>query len=195
MRSGPVAIIAALALAVAGCATAYGRGVAALDQERYEDATRHFEDAIARDPERLDARIGLGIAQFRLGAADRAADILQPVVHDDPDAVDARLYLALSLIRLHRDGAARAELTALRQLPMPARTCAQIDRVLGLLGSDLADPVREFVVAALEDELVWAAEVHEARRVPRAYLEPTWVIWWDHHWLDPVRCPPTRPAR
>lgn len=48
------------------------------------------------------------------------------------------------------------------------------------------------MVAALENELVWAAEVRDARRAPRAYLEPTWVIWWDRHWLDPVRCPPLR---
>jgi Tfp pilus assembly protein PilF len=187
--------MAALALALGGCASAYGRGVAALQQEQYEQATRHFEDVIARDPDRLDARLGLAIAQYRSGASQRASDILRSVVHEDPGAVDARLYLGLSLMRLHEDDAARAELAALRELPLAARTCAQVDRVLGLLASDLGDPVRDFVVAALENELVWAAEVRQARRGPRASVEPTWMIRGDPHWLDPVRCPQTPPAR
>jgi len=43
----------------------------------------------------------------------------------------------------------------------------------------LADEVRAFVAASLEDELEWEREVREARQAPRAYMQPTWFFFWD----------------
>jgi len=34
-------------------------------------------------------------------------------------------------------------------------------------------------------DLEWAAEVHDARTAPRAWLEPTWVIYSDSHAVFP----------
>ena len=41
--------------ALAGCATPYIQAQTALRQGRYDEATAHFEDVLARDPGRLDA--------------------------------------------------------------------------------------------------------------------------------------------
>ena len=168
------------AMALGGCATAYGRGEAALRQGRYEDAKRHFEAVLEGDATRTDARLGLGVALYKAGMFARAPETLGGVVSTVPQSADARLYLALSALRRHDDEAARRELTALRDLGPHPRFTAQLDRALPLIGSDLPEPVREFVATALEDELEWMWAVHEAQRTSRAFVGPAWIIEWDH---------------
>jgi hypothetical protein len=74
-----------------------------------------------------------------------------------------------------------AGLRAARQLGLPTRTVAEIDQALPLLAAGVPDAVRVFVATSLEGDLEWAAEVHDARTAPRAWLEPTWSIYSDSH--------------
>ncbi|MEK7714102.1 MAG: hypothetical protein AAB387_01475, partial [candidate division NC10 bacterium] len=65
-------------------------------------------------------------------------------------------------------------------LKLHERVAAQLDRALRVLRlAGLADEVRVFVAASLEDELEWEREVREARQAPRAYMQPTWFFFWD----------------
>lgn len=175
-----MAVLALMALALTGCATAFARGEAALHAGRPDEAARYFGDALAADPRRLDARIGLGIARFRMRAWGVAIAVLDDVVAEQPRRADARLYLGLAHL-MHGDVAeAREELVALRGLPIHGRIAAQLDRALPLLVSGLDPTVRDLVAAGLDDAYEWATEVDTARRTARAPLEPTWTILWDH---------------
>jgi Flp pilus assembly protein TadD len=167
------------AVLLAGCATAVGRGETALHAGRPEEAARQFALALAADPARVDAQLGLGIARFRLGAWDGAVTVLQAVVEAAPRSPEAHLYLGLAQLMRGDVAAARTELGALRQLPLHPRIAAQLDRVLPLLDGDLALPVRELVAAGLDDAYEWAIEVDAARRLARAPLEPAWRTYWN----------------
>jgi tetratricopeptide (TPR) repeat protein len=172
--------LAMMALALTGCATAFGRGEAALHAGRPDEAARYFGEALAADPGRLDARVGLGIARFRTRAWDAAIAALDDVVAEAPRRADARLYLGLARL-MHGDvAAAREQLVALRGLPIHARIAAQLDRMLPLLVPGLDATVRDLVAADLDDAYQWATELDRARRTARAPLEPAWTIFWDH---------------
>ena len=168
-------------LALAGCATAYTQGQADLRGGRPAEARRHFEAALANRPERLDALAGLAVAEYKLGAFDRALPLFERVATRMPKSGQAHLYLALACLQTRDLGRAAALMTEARQLGLPSRTVAEIDRALPLLEPGLPDAVRAFVAASLEGDLEWAAEVHDARTAPRAWLEPTWVIYSDSH--------------
>jgi tetratricopeptide (TPR) repeat protein len=177
----PWLALAAGMLALAGCATAYTQGQADLRGGRPAEARRHFEAALASRPERLDALAGLAVAEYKLGAFDRALPLFERVAREMPRSGDAHLYLALTYLQTRDLARATAAMTEARQLGLPARTAAQIDRALPLLEPGLPEAVRAFVAASLEGDLEWAAEVHDARTAPRAWLEPTWVIHSDSH--------------
>ncbi|HEU4368701.1 MAG TPA: tetratricopeptide repeat protein [Methylomirabilota bacterium] len=168
-------------LALAGCATAYMQGQAELRGGRPAEARRHFEEALASRPDRLDALAGLGVAEYKLGAFERALSLFERVVSGMPKSSQARLYLALAHLQTRNLGRAAALMAEARQLGLPSRTAAEIDRALPLLQPGIPDAVRTFVAASLEGDLEWAAEVHDARTAPRAWLEPTWVIYSDSH--------------
>ncbi len=172
-------------LSVEGCATAYLQGQADLRGGRPAEARRHFQDALSSRPERLDALAGLAVAEYKLGAFDRALPLFVRVVTRMPTSGEAHLYLALThLQRGELERAARFMAEA-RQLRLPSRTAAQIDRAVPLLESGLPDAARAFVAASLEGDLEWAAEVYDARTVPRARFEPTWVLHSDSHAVFP----------
>jgi Flp pilus assembly protein TadD len=172
-------LAAIVAVALGGCTTAVGQGDTALHAGRPADAARHFGEALAAEPERLDALMGLGIARFRLGAWGSARAALEDVLAKAPRRAEARLYLGLIHLMEGDVAAGREQLTALRGLPIHRRIAAQLDRVLPLLVAGLDPTVRDLVVAQLDDAYEWATEVERAR-ASRAPLEPTWTIYWDH---------------
>lgn len=176
----------ALAALLAGCATPYVRGRAALAGGRYDEAAGHFQEILAADPGRTDALTGLGVALYKQGALDPAVDALRRAVAAAPRSCEARLYLGLAHLRRGEDRLAEAELAALRVQELHERIAAQLDRALRVLRlAGLADDVRAFVAAALEDELEWEREVREARQSPRAFMQPTWSLFWDRRELYP----------
>jgi len=72
-------VLAVAALAV-GCASAVTEGQLALRQGRYVEAERFFNEALAKDPGRTDALVGLGIAQYKAGQVDQAIESLEKAV-------------------------------------------------------------------------------------------------------------------
>ena len=66
-------LLAVVALA-AGCVSAVTQGQMALRQGRYVEAEGFFNEALAKDPGRTDALVGLGIAQYKEGQTDQAID-------------------------------------------------------------------------------------------------------------------------
>ena len=174
---------------LAGCATPYAHGRVALGHERYDEAAGHFSEALASDPARLDARAGLGVARYKLGALDEAADALRQVIAQAPKHAGARLYLGLTYLLKGENGPAAEQLTALRDLRPHPRIAAQIDRALEVIRSgQLSDQLRHFVAASLEDEVQWQREVREAERAQRLYAEPPWPYWYPY-WRYPYRYP------
>ena len=182
-RSARLAPLLAL-LALAGCATPYAQGRAALRQERYDEAVSHFSEALAHDPGRLDVRAGLGVARYKLGAFDEAEAALGQVLAQAPKHAEARFYLALAYLGKGQNSAADEQLTALLALEPHPRIAAQIDRALKVIrAGPLSDEVKRFVAASLEDEVQWEREVREAERPRPVYVEPAGIIYyWPPYW-------------
>jgi tetratricopeptide (TPR) repeat protein len=178
-------LAAGVVLSVEGCAAAYLQGQADLRGGRPAEARRHFQDALASHPERVEGLAGLAVAEYKLGAFDRALPLLERVVTRMPTSGEAHLYLALT--HLQRGDLERATrfMTEARQLRLPSRTAAQIDRAVPMLQPGLSDAARTFIALSLEGDLDWAAEVYDARTAPRARFEPTWVIHSDSHAVFP----------
>jgi tetratricopeptide (TPR) repeat protein len=174
-------------LLAAGCATTTGAGRTALREGRPADAVTQFEKALAEDPGRLDALIGLGISKYRLGVYDEAVPVLENAVKRAPDQPAARLYLALSYLRKKDDARAQEQLAALRALPVDPRFVAQVDQTIELLKSGPpSDAVRTYILASLD--YVWesARELAETRRA----LGHAQAMW-DPFWYRPtyvIRC-------
>jgi tetratricopeptide (TPR) repeat protein len=180
---------------LSGCATAYVRGRNALAEGRYDEAASHFQESLARTPERLEALAGLGISRYKLGALDEAADALGRALAQAPGHPAARLYSAL--IALQRDDrkAAIEHLEVYRGVAPDASAAAQIDRALAMLRrGPLPDEVRQFVAASLESDADRAREVRELRLALQDYVMRAY--WYAPYWYDPVTMGPWgRPSR
>ena len=85
---------------VTGCTTPYGQGRSALRQGNYDEAARYFEQALAQDPNRVDALAGLGIARYKEGLLDEAVNTLSGAVIRGPHHETAQLYLGLAYLSL-----------------------------------------------------------------------------------------------
>lgn len=178
MGRGAVALgILLLLSTLAGCATPYVQGQTALRQGRYDEAAGHFEEVLARNPDRLDALAGLGLSRYKSAAFDEAVDALRKVVARDPKHTEARLYLGLSYLQKGEDGSAEEQLNAVLDLKPAPRLAAQIDRALRVIRLDpLSDRMRAFLAASLEDEVEWEREVREARLAQRANAQPARLL-------------------
>lgn len=178
-----------LILVLAGCATGQTTaGAAALRQGRPAEAAEHFKEALADDPARLDAKIGLGISSYRLGAYDEAIVALGDAATQAPGQPAARLYLALSHLQKREDAATQEQLTALRALPLEPRLAAQVDQTLTLLrAGDVTDPVRTYIAASLDYGFEWAHELAETRLALRSAQ-----LAWDPFWSRPYVLYPCR---
>jgi Tfp pilus assembly protein PilF len=156
-------LLAVIALA-SGCVTPYGEGQRALSQGRYSLAATYFSQALAEEPGRSDALLGLGMAQYKQGQFPDAADTLSRAVAERPNDPTSHLYLGLSY--LQQGDAARAEeqLTALRTLKIDPRMGQQIERALDVIRAEpLSEPIRAFVAGSLETEAELSREAEQAR--------------------------------
>ena len=174
-----------LCVVLAGCATAQRRGEQALYTGRYDDAIHLFQSILAEHPDRLDARLGLGIALYKAGALADAAVTLDDVLARAPSEGAALLYRGLAAIQQREDAVAVDRLTRFRDLARIPRFDAQLAPALRILGGTeppSAD-TREFMATSLEETVRNARELQEARlAVQRAYLSA----------FPPAHCSPTR---
>jgi tetratricopeptide (TPR) repeat protein len=155
-------LLATLAL-LAGCATSTRQGHAALGGGRYDEAARHFEDAVADEqPARPVDLIGLGIARYKLGELDEAQRALTEAATQAPQAPTPQLYLALIAIRRADDAGADAHLARYLAIGAPARLAGQLERTRQALRNPVTPPMRDFMAASLEDAYQWAGEVAAA---------------------------------
>ena len=150
-------LLAVLALAT-GCASAVTQGELALRQGRYVEAEGFFNEALAKDPGRTEALIGLGIAQYKEGRTDQAIESLEKAVQVRPNEPSVRLYLALAYLK-------RGETEkALRALKIDPRVGDQVQQALDLIKQgSLTDSVRNFIVGSLETQAELSRDVHDAR--------------------------------
>jgi tetratricopeptide (TPR) repeat protein len=170
---------------LAGCATAQRRGEQALYEGRYDEAIQLFQATLAEHPDRLDARLGLGIALYKAGALPDAALTLDEVLARAPAEGPALLYRGLIAIQQQDDKAAADYLTRFRDIAHIPRFDVHLTQALRILGG--AEPIgaatREFMATSLEDAVRSAREVEQARlAAQRAYLSA----------FPPVRCAATR---
>jgi Flp pilus assembly protein TadD len=153
--------LAAVAL-VAGCATPNLQGRAALSGGRYDEAARHFEEALAESPGRPASLTGLGIARYKLGALEEAQRALDEAAAQEPGHPTPQLYLALIALRRGDDAAADRHLARYLEIGAPARLAAQLDRTRKALQGLPTPALREYMAASLEDAYQWAGEVTSA---------------------------------
>lgn len=189
MRTVFTALALLLGLSVlAGCATTFGKGVAAAREGRYADASHAFERVLTEDPDRFDALVNLGIARYKLGAFDEAIAALARAQARAPRDATPRLYLGLSHLQKGEVGPADEHLTAFGGLAADRRVAAQAERALRLLRGDPLDAeTRAFVAASLDDQADLLREVSEAQRALAAadarawaYAPPLYAFWWGH---------------
>jgi tetratricopeptide (TPR) repeat protein len=173
----------------AGCATGKAAaGSAALREGRPAEAAERFREALAEDPERVDAKIGLGISRYRLAAYDEAIAVLTDAAAQAPGHPAPRLYLALSHLAKTEDAKAIEALTALRALPLEPRFAAQVDQTLTLLrGGGITNAIRTYVAASLDYAYDWSRELVETRQALRS-AELAWdPFWYRPYYVVPVR--------
>jgi tetratricopeptide (TPR) repeat protein len=187
MSRSALGLVLVLVLA-GGCATTpTAAGRAALREGRPAEAVEQFEKALAENPGRLEALVGLGISRYRLGAYDEAIAALTEALTRAPDNAAARLYLALSHLRKREDAKAQEHLKALRALPLEPRFIAQIDETLNLVrAGPVTDPMRTYIVASLDYASDWSRELAETRQALRNAQ-----LTWDPFWPRPtyiIRC-------
>jgi tetratricopeptide (TPR) repeat protein len=146
-----------------GCVTPYREGQSALQKGRFVEAEGYFSQALATDPGRTDALVGLGIAQYKQGEIDQASDTLQKALLTRPNEPSVRLYLGLAYLRNQDTLQAEQQLTALRSLNIDPRVAQQIDRALEVIRQGpLSDPVRDFLVGSLETQAQLSREAQDA---------------------------------
>lgn len=172
-RAGLLIAVLAAACAVGACASSAARGHTALRQGDFASAAWDFEDALAEQPDRVDALIGLGIARYKLGALAGARDALEGAIARAPGDPHARLYLGLTELQDGNIARAIEHLRAFRGERLDPRVAALIDRSVPLLESAQATAdVRLLIAATLEDEISLARELQQARLTPPPFAGP-----------------------
>jgi Flp pilus assembly protein TadD len=174
-------VLATLSL-LAGCATPTLQGRAALTSGRYDEAARHFEEALSEEPGRVNDLVGLGVARYKLDALDDAQRAFTEALAQRPDVPAPHLYLALIAIRRGDDAAADEHLGRYLGLGAPPRLAAQLDRTRRLLRAPVSPEARAYVAASLEDGYQWSGEVAGALQAARE-AELRWIASERVYWL------------
>jgi tetratricopeptide (TPR) repeat protein len=78
------------------------RGSLLLGQERYTEAARDLERALAKQDDLRDARLNLASAYLNQGLDERAIGIYQQILLKHPDDIDARYSLGVALQKIER---------------------------------------------------------------------------------------------
>jgi tetratricopeptide (TPR) repeat protein len=171
-------------VALAGCATTQtAAGSSALREGRPAEAAERFKEALAEDPNRVDAKIGLGISSYRLAAYDDAIATLTDAPKQAPAQPAVHLYLSLSHLRKRDDAKTIEELTALRALALEPRLAAQVDQTLALLrAGGVTDAIRTYVAASLDYAFDWTREVAETRLALR-HAQLAWDPFWSRPYV------------
>jgi Flp pilus assembly protein TadD len=148
-----------LALAVlAGCSRTLGRAETALYAGRYDEAAGRFQEALAEKPDSVEALVGLGIAQYRLGTLDEAERTFVEAARRAPELPVPQLYLGL--IALLRAQDAAAEILGRYAGVAAPRVALTVDRGLRALASGpVTGEMRRFVAASIEDQAAAAGEL------------------------------------
>jgi tetratricopeptide (TPR) repeat protein len=167
MRSMLVLPSLVVCAVLAACATPTIEGRAALGRGSYDEAARHFEEALAREPGRVTDLVGLGIARYKLDALDDAQRAFDEALAQAPDLPPVHLYPALIAIRRGDAAAADAHLARYLALGPPPRLAAQLDRTRRALAEAVTPQMRAYVAASLEDAYQWAGEVTDALQAAR----------------------------
>jgi len=178
MRSAspwPALVAAALVVVtMAGCATPFSRGLVAARQGRYAEASVLYEEALARNPDRLDAIVQLGIVRYKLGALDGAIELLERARTRAPAEPSVRLFLALAYLRKNELPAADEQLTTFVGLKPDRRLAAQAERTIAMIRSGrLPEETRAFAAASLES----AADLADEVDAWRALESERWYFW------------------
>lgn len=169
-----LAVAALVMVALAGCATPYSQALVAARQGRYVDASVLYEEALARDPDRLDAIVQLGIVRYKLGALDGAIELLERARPRAPAEPTVRLFLALAYLRKNNLASADEHLTTFVALNPDRRVSALAERTLAMIRSEpLSEQTRAFAAASLENALELAQEVDAWR----AFESDRWYFW------------------
>lgn len=167
-------------LTLGGCATTYSQGVTAARQGRYAEAAVLYEQALAKDPDRLDALIQLGIARYKLGDLDGALDVLERARPRAPGDPAVRLFLGIAYLRKNDLTRADEHLSAFIDLKPDRRLAAQAERTITLIRSEsLSEQARTFAAASLETEAELAQEAIDAWR---ALQNERWYYGYPYPW-------------
>jgi tetratricopeptide (TPR) repeat protein len=170
----PALAAAALFVALAGCATPYSQGLVAAGQGRYAEASVLYEEALARNPDRLDAIVQLGIVRYKLGALDGAIELLERARTRAPAEPSVRLFLALAYLRKNELPSAAEQLTTFVGLKPDRRLAAQAERTIAMIRSGpLPEETRAFAAASLEN----AADLTDEVEAWRALQSERWYFW------------------
>lgn len=161
------------AILLVGCATPYGKARTAQGQGRYDEAATHFEEVLAKTPDRLKALVGLGVSRYKLGAYDEAVRILSRAVMQAPTSRTAELYLGLGHLQKGEDALAEAHLRRFIKLKPDMRLQQEVERVLTLIRmTPLSSELRAFVAESLDNSAEWARKVSGDRPLPT--IATTW---------------------
>jgi Tfp pilus assembly protein PilF len=143
-------------------------GVASMNQQKFEIALKHFQDAVARDASLRAAHTNQAIALLALQRYEPARELLDAAVKETPDA--ARAWYNLGLLQKSL-GDADASVAAFTRASELAPTDAHARYFAGLLASQLQQydaAIAQFLKALELDPFLVSAEFGLARAYQRA---------------------------
>ena len=143
-------------------------GVATMNQQKFEPALAHFEQALAADPGFMAARVNQAIALINLQRYEPARDLLEKVAQAHPD--HARAWYNLGL--LHKNtGDSEAALAAFEKAAALQPEDAHAQYFVGLMAAQLQQydrAITAFEQALARDPFLVSAEFGLARAFQRA---------------------------